>query len=67
MKNILFILTLLFSFSCDYREYPEEQEYKEDIQQEMEEEKEKDPRDFDEERELELQDREVDAGDDVAT
>jgi hypothetical protein len=67
MKKVFFILTLtLLGTSCDYREYPQEQEWKETIKrpiQEMEKEKEKDPRHFDEESQKEEEQREVRADD----
>lgn len=63
MKKIFFILTVILSAgSCDYKEYPEEQEWKEEFiesQEEMEKEKRKDPRHFDKEMEMEQDQREV--------
>lgn len=38
MKKGFFILTLLISFTgCDYREYPQEEEWKEEFQEKQEE------------------------------
>lgn len=67
MKKYFFILTLILAASsCDYREYPQEQEWKENIR-EMEKEKEQDPRNFDEEMEQEKRQREVNANDIIWT
>ncbi len=37
MKKVFFILTLLQITSCDYREYPQEEEWKEDFQEKQQE------------------------------
>lgn len=63
MKKILFIMTLLLgSAACDYKEYPEEQEWKENLkesQEKMQDEKKQDPRSLDKEMEQEQDQREV--------
>lgn len=41
MKNLLIFSALVFSFGCDYREYPQEEEWKEDFKEEIQEEEER--------------------------
>jgi hypothetical protein len=58
MKHLYFIFIMLFSISCNVRQAPQEQEWREDVE-EMKKEKQKDPREFDEIQEKELHQREV--------
>lgn len=64
MKTPIFIMALfLASASCDYKEYPQEQEWKEnlkdDSREKMEKQKEQDPRKLDDVMEQEQDHREV--------
>jgi hypothetical protein len=58
MKHLSFVFILLFSSSCDLRQAPQEQEWREDVE-EMERDNKKDPREFDEIQEREIRQREV--------